>query len=226
MKHFILVLLSLLTISHQLFAQSEQPLRAGDQIGITVSGIPPEEAVSMKNNYRISDRGTISLLYLSDVRAAGMKPSELEKTIEQLYKSKEIYTHPSVNISVDTGAVTDRIVYVNGEVTKVGQVPYRPRVSPPHALSPPLEGQRPSESQVRPSSSAVARSPSSISLTPASRMARPSWSQMTSSWCPTDGCGLPPSAFPVASAATACCLKSSGFSQLTPSRTSRTSVSS
>ena len=135
MKHLILALLSLLTLTQQIFAQAELPLRAGDQIGITVSGIPPEEAVSIKNNYRISDRGTISLLYLSDVRAAGMKPSELERIIEQLYKSKEIYTHPSVNISVDTGAVSDRIVYVNGEVTKVGQVPFRPGLTASRALA-------------------------------------------------------------------------------------------
>jgi polysaccharide export outer membrane protein len=114
---------------------TENRLAAGDQVGITVSGIPPEEMVAIKNTYRISDQGTISLLYLNEVRAAGMKPSELERSIEQLYKSKEIYSHPSVNVSVDAGGVTDRVVFVNGEVTKVGPVSFRPGLTASRALA-------------------------------------------------------------------------------------------
>ena len=104
-------------------------------MGITVSGIPPEEAIQIKNNYRISDKGTISLLYLDEVKAAGLTASELERNIESLYKGKEYYTHPSVNVSIDGGGAPDRVVYVNGEVTKVGQVAYRPGLTASRALA-------------------------------------------------------------------------------------------
>ena len=137
MNRILLILVTLLSlISRGVQAQgTELPLKSGDQIGISISGIPPEEMLAIKNNYRISDRGTISLLYLEEVTAAGLKPSDLERKIEGLYKSKEIYTHPTVTISVDTGTIADRVVFVSGEVTKVGPVPFRPGLTASRAIS-------------------------------------------------------------------------------------------
>jgi polysaccharide biosynthesis/export protein VpsN len=137
MNRLLLIIATLLTLMQQhLAAQgTELPLGRGDQIGITISGIPPEELLQIKNNYRISDRGTISLLYLGEITAAGMKPSDLERKIEGMYKSKEIYTHPTVTISVDTGTIADRVVFVSGEVNKVGPVPFRPGLTASRAIS-------------------------------------------------------------------------------------------
>lgn len=137
MNRILLILFTLLTLLRQgIHAQgTELPLGRGDQIGVSISGIPPEEMMQIKNNYRISDKGTISLLYLGEVTAAGMKPSDLERKIESLYKSKEIYTHPTVTISVDTGTIADRVVFVSGEVTKVGPVPFRPGLTASRAIS-------------------------------------------------------------------------------------------
>lgn len=137
MNRLLLIFVTLLSIWRPVgYAQStETALSRGDVIGITISGIPPEEMMQIKNNYRISDRGTISLLYLDEVTAAGLKPSDLERKIEQLYKSKEIYTHPTVTISVDTGTIQDRVVFVSGEVSKVGPVPFRPGLTASRALS-------------------------------------------------------------------------------------------
>ncbi len=136
MKNALLSMLAMLgLIGHVLAENTELPLKSGDQVGITVSGIPPEEMAAIKNNYRVSDRGTISLLYLDEVKAAGLKPSELERSIEQLYKGKQIYTHPSVNVSTDNGGISDRAVFVNGEVTKVGQVPFRPGLTASRAVA-------------------------------------------------------------------------------------------
>lgn len=126
---------TLLSLSQGLHAQSrELPLRPGDQIGIQISGIPPEEVSQISHMYRVSEQGTINLLYLDDVRAAGVKPSELERNIAQLYKSKEIYTHPNVSITIDTTG-TERIAYVSGAVVKPGPVAYRQGLTVAKAIS-------------------------------------------------------------------------------------------
>ncbi|MBL9117465.1 MAG: polysaccharide biosynthesis/export family protein [Verrucomicrobiaceae bacterium] len=136
MKAILLTFLTSLFLSQFMLAQNrETPLQAGDQIGISIAGIPPEEMVSIKNTYRIDGRGYISLLYLDQVKAAGLTASELARSIEGLYKSKEIYTRPSVNVSVDTNDPGGRVVFVNGEVVKVGQVPFRPGLTAAMALA-------------------------------------------------------------------------------------------
>ena len=112
----------------------EQPLRPGDQIDIQISGVPPEEVTQISHVYRISELGTISLLHLNEVPAAGVKPSELERTIVALYKSKEIYTHPTVSVSVDAAGF-ERVVYVSGAVTKPGPVPMRPGLTVSKAIA-------------------------------------------------------------------------------------------
>ncbi len=113
----------------------ELALSPGDQVGIQISGIPPEESTQINHLYRISEQGTLSLLYLDNVKAAGLKPSELESKIVSLYKSKEIYTHPTVNVAIDSGAGTERLVYVSGAVTKPGPVPYRTGLTVGKAIS-------------------------------------------------------------------------------------------
>lgn len=105
----------------------ELALQAGDKVGIKVGGIPPEDAASINSIYPIGEDGAISIQYIDRVTAAGVKPSDLARKIESLFKSREIYTHPSVTVSVDTqGGDTARLVYASGEVTKPGPVPYRP----------------------------------------------------------------------------------------------------
>lgn len=126
---------AMLAFSTGLHAQSrELPLRIGDQIGIQISGIPPEEVTQISHMYRVNEQGTINLLYLDEVRAAGLKPSELERSIAQLYKSKEIYTHPNVSITIDTNG-TERVAYVSGAVVKPGMVAYRQGLTVAKAIS-------------------------------------------------------------------------------------------
>ena len=133
-------LLRLLTLVYTLLAVTtglqaqELRLKTGDQIGIRISGIPPEEVSQISQMYRINGEGMINLLYINDVRAAGTTPSELERTIAQIYKSKEIYTHPNVSISIDTNG-TERIVYVSGAVAKPGGVAYRQGLTVAKAIS-------------------------------------------------------------------------------------------
>lgn len=103
----------------------ELPLRSSDKITISIGGVPTDEAVSISKTYTISDAGSINLLHINEIRAAGMKPSQLQKRIEEAYKSAEIYTHPAVTVSMDSTADSARLVFVNAGCLKNGPVPFR-----------------------------------------------------------------------------------------------------
>lgn len=108
-----------------LFAQSgELPLRPGDKITISIGAIPDNEVMQIKGVYTIGDNGTVNLLHIGEVRASGLKPSILQRTIEQTYIAREIYTRPNVLVSIDGGDATTRQIYVTG-VQKPGPVPFR-----------------------------------------------------------------------------------------------------
>ena len=128
MKTLLIALASLIVLlSGDAKAQNQElPLRNGDKIGLQVAGIPPDDAQAINHVYPIDEDGTINVLFINRIKAAGSKPSELARKIEEQFRSKEIYTHPTVTVSVDTTVSgTERLIYVSGEVTKPGPVPYR-----------------------------------------------------------------------------------------------------
>ena len=110
MKTLLIVLTTLFAfMSAGVQAQNrELALTSGDKIGITIGGIPPEDAQSINHIYPVGEDGSISIQFLNRVNAAGVKPSELARKIEELFKSGEIYTHPSVTVTVDTQGGTER----------------------------------------------------------------------------------------------------------------------
>ena len=127
----LLHIIVLLTLSaNSLLAQnSEIPLTPGDRISLTIGGVPPEEVPQISKVYTVSDSGTINLLHIQEVRAAGLKPSALQRAIESAYKSQEIYTNPTVTVSIDSIAGdTGRQVYVSG-VVQPGPKPYKPGIT-------------------------------------------------------------------------------------------------
>ncbi|HYF35685.1 MAG TPA: polysaccharide biosynthesis/export family protein [Prosthecobacter sp.] len=120
-----LLIFLLLLSAPAAFAQSgELPLRPGDKITISIGAIPDNEVMQIKGVYTISDNGTVNLLHIGEVRATGLKPSMFQRTIEQTYIAREIYTRPNVLVSIDGGDATTRQVYVTG-VQKPGPVPFR-----------------------------------------------------------------------------------------------------
>ena len=113
----------------------ELPLQAGDKVGLMVGGIPPEDAASINHIYSVQENGTINILFINSITAAGVKPSELARNIEQTFKSREIYTHPSVTVTVDSQGGTERVVYVQGEAAHPGIVSYRSGMTVSKAIS-------------------------------------------------------------------------------------------
>ncbi len=103
----------------------ELALKTGDRVTITIAGVPDNEIAQISKVYTVADNGTINLPYIREVRAQGMKPSSLQRTIEQTYVTQEIYTRPTVTVSIDAGdAATTRMVYVVGGIKGNGTVAY------------------------------------------------------------------------------------------------------
>ena len=76
----------------------------------------------LTGQFRINDRGQLAVPLLGSVPADGLTTAELEHSIEQLLKKKDLLQNPSVSVDV----ITYRPVFILGEVAKPGQYPYQP----------------------------------------------------------------------------------------------------
>lgn len=113
----------------------EQTLRAGDSIALKLSGVPAEEVAVVSSTYDISDSGTINLPYIGEVRASGLRPSQLQKNIEAAYKSAEIYTHPTILVTTSKDGGGTQVLYVSGEVKTPGRVLLSPGMTVHQAMT-------------------------------------------------------------------------------------------
>jgi protein involved in polysaccharide export with SLBB domain len=112
----------------------EQTLRPGDSIALKLSGVPAEEIAVVNNTYDISDGGTVNLPYIGEVRASGLRPSQLQKNIESAYKSAEIFTHPTVQVTTNKESPT-QVLYVSGEVKTPGRILISPGMTVHQAMT-------------------------------------------------------------------------------------------
>jgi polysaccharide biosynthesis/export protein len=94
---------------------SSYHLGAGDRLGVKVLG-----ADELAGEYTVQDDGTIRLLMIGAVPAAGAASGELETRIAQKLKTGGYITDPQVNVSV----VSYRPFYILGEVSRPGGYPY------------------------------------------------------------------------------------------------------
>lgn len=129
-----LTLISMLS-RHAVAQNTELPLKAGDRVALSIAGIGDSEAAQISKVYSIGDSGTINLVHVGEIKAAGLKPSALQRTVEQAYIKREIYTNPTVNITIDGGNTPDRMVYVVSGCKKNGPVPYNAGLSIMKAVS-------------------------------------------------------------------------------------------
>ena len=128
MSHYLFTFWAMLSFlsSSAIYGQSaEASLRAGDSIIVKISGVPPEEIAVVSTSYDIADNGTINLPYIGEVRASGLRPSALQKSIEQAYRSAEVFTHPTIQVTANRDAAT-QVVYVSGEVKTPGRIVVTP----------------------------------------------------------------------------------------------------
>jgi protein involved in polysaccharide export with SLBB domain len=118
MRIFITLLSAVLPLLS--FAQ-DAVLRAGDQIEIRLGGVPAEEIAQVSAPYTVDGSGFVNLPHIGKIKAAGVTQGNLQNAIEGAYRSQQIYTNPSITVSVASQA---RFVNVGGDVKAPQRVPY------------------------------------------------------------------------------------------------------
>jgi polysaccharide biosynthesis/export protein VpsN len=98
-------------------AVSAASLRPGDSLIITLQGVPDPSS----NQVQIDDQGLITLPFVGPLTAAGATTANLSQRIREIYLERKIYTAVDVSVSV-----TERYVYVGGEVIRPGRIIWTP----------------------------------------------------------------------------------------------------
>jgi polysaccharide biosynthesis/export protein VpsN len=106
-------------------AATSSELRPGDSLTVAIIGVPDPTT----NAVQIDDQGIINLPYIGTVKASGQTTGGLTQKIRDAYIEKKIYM--SVDISV---SVTERYVYVGGEVEKPGRIVWTPDLTAAKAV--------------------------------------------------------------------------------------------
>lgn len=92
-------------------------LRPGDTLTIALLGIPDPSS----SNVQIDEQGVISLPFIGNITAGGLTSSELSRQIRETYVSRQFYTTLDVSVTV-----TERFIYIGGEVQRPGRVAWSP----------------------------------------------------------------------------------------------------
>ena len=117
----LLVIHSLLLLASVTIVSGQATLRVGDPIEIKVGGVPIEEQTQLNNTYTIDATGSISLPYINKVKAEGLSPGQLARSIEENYRANKIFTNPNITILMQP---TSRFVTVGGAVRQPSRVPF------------------------------------------------------------------------------------------------------
>jgi polysaccharide biosynthesis/export protein VpsN len=100
-------------------------IRAGQAIQLNINGVPAEEKSKFDGIYPVSSSGMINLPHLGLIRAAGLRSDQLAVSIQNAYKSRQLYTNPTVQVLVSSDQVlTEQILTVGGQVNRQGPVKY------------------------------------------------------------------------------------------------------
>ncbi len=98
-------------------AESTAQLRPGDSLTIALQGVPDPSS----NTVQIDEKGLISLPFIGALSAGGLSTAQLSQRIRETYLAKNIYTTVDVSVSV-----TERYIYVGGEVAHPGRIVWTP----------------------------------------------------------------------------------------------------
>lgn len=104
---------------------STTQLRPGDSLNIAVQGVPDATTHAIQ----IDEQGLISLPFIGAVAGAGSTTAELSQRIRETYVTKKIYTTVDVSVSV-----TERYIYVGGEVQRPGRIVWTPDLTAAKAI--------------------------------------------------------------------------------------------
>ncbi len=117
------VLLIFAGVSPTRLYASDAILRSGDMIDLKLGGVPSTETQSVSGQYQIDADGFVNMPNIGKVKIGGLSPAAAEIAIQNAYTAKEIYTHPTIIITMQPQS---RWVNVGGEVKAPERVPYTP----------------------------------------------------------------------------------------------------
>lgn len=105
------------------FAQTQ--VKSGKAITLFISGVPAQEKSLVDGTYPVSESGMVNLPHIGLIRAAGLKADELSTVIQNTYKSRKIYTNPTIQILTSTqDGLDEQLVHVGGQVGSPGPVKF------------------------------------------------------------------------------------------------------
>lgn len=104
---------------------STAQLRPGDSLNVALQGVPDAST----NTVQIDEQGLISLPFIGQLSASGLSTAELSQRIRETYVAKRIYTTVDVSVSV-----TERYIYVGGEVQRPGRIIWTPDLTVAKAI--------------------------------------------------------------------------------------------
>lgn len=118
-------------------AESPILISTGRAVEIDIKGVSVDESARIRGTYPVGDDGTVNLPHLSSpVRAAGLSPSQLSRSIEAAYRAAGIYKDPKIQVVASGmgGQVEELTVTIGGQVKRPGSVKFNPGMTLYQAL--------------------------------------------------------------------------------------------
>jgi protein involved in polysaccharide export with SLBB domain len=113
--------LALLLSTSLLAVAGEGVLRPGDTIELKIGGVPSSDTNNVSGAYMIDGEGYVNMPNLGRVKIGGSTAGTAQVTIENDYRAHDIYTHPTIIITMTPQS---RWVNVGGEVKAPQRVAY------------------------------------------------------------------------------------------------------
>jgi len=118
-KAFILGSVASLLLALSVFGETQ--IKPGRAITITILGVPTEEKARFDGTYPVSESGNINMPHIGQIRAAGLQADELSRVLQATYKSREIYTNPTIQVLTSSADTLDKqVVHLGGQVRRPG----------------------------------------------------------------------------------------------------------
>ncbi|KAB2638115.1 MAG: hypothetical protein DVB25_08555 [Verrucomicrobia bacterium] len=118
-KALILGSLTSLLLALTLFGQTQ--IKPGRAITITILGVPTEEKTRFDGTYPVSESGMINMPHIGPIKASGLQADELSRILQSTYKTREIYTNPTIQVLSSSADTLDKqVVHLGGQVRRPG----------------------------------------------------------------------------------------------------------
>jgi polysaccharide export outer membrane protein len=123
MRSAIALAVSLIISTVPLRAEVVAALRAGDVFEMRLGGVPQDSAAEFGVSYTIDQGGTINVPLIGEVKAAGLRPAELERLIQTKLVAGQFFTKPTVLINVTPA---NRFMFLSGGVQRPQRLGWSP----------------------------------------------------------------------------------------------------